>query len=153
MTTSLTLVRRIAARPSIVFDALATAEGIAAWWGPDDLPVVFAEIDLRVGGAYRVRFPTADGAEHEAFGEILELDPPRRLAMTWAYDFGGEPLEADRTSHIVFDVRAIDGGAELTFTQTGLAGAASVASHERGWAGAFVKLVARLGALPTPDQE
>ena len=31
--TSLTLVRRIAARPSIVFDALTTAEGIASWWG------------------------------------------------------------------------------------------------------------------------
>jgi uncharacterized protein YndB with AHSA1/START domain len=30
--TRLTLVRRIAARPSIVFDALTTAEGIAHWW-------------------------------------------------------------------------------------------------------------------------
>ena len=29
--TSLTLVRRIKARPSIVFDALTTAEGIASW--------------------------------------------------------------------------------------------------------------------------
>ncbi len=30
--TSLRLVRRIAARPAIVFEALSTAEGIAAWW-------------------------------------------------------------------------------------------------------------------------
>jgi uncharacterized protein YndB with AHSA1/START domain len=29
--TSLTLVRRIGARPSIVFDALTTPEGIARW--------------------------------------------------------------------------------------------------------------------------
>ena len=33
--TSLTLVRRIKARPEIVFDALATPDGIAHWWGPD----------------------------------------------------------------------------------------------------------------------
>jgi uncharacterized protein YndB with AHSA1/START domain len=52
--TSITLVRRIAARPSIVFEALVTAEGVAAWWGPDALPVVRAEVDARVGGSYRV---------------------------------------------------------------------------------------------------
>ena len=33
--TSLTLVRRIKARPQVVFDAVTTAEGIARWWGPD----------------------------------------------------------------------------------------------------------------------
>ena len=38
--TSLTLLRRIAARPSIVFDALVTPEGIASWWGPDGGPVL-----------------------------------------------------------------------------------------------------------------
>jgi uncharacterized protein YndB with AHSA1/START domain len=30
--TSLTLVRRIRARPQIVFEAVTTAEGIAQWW-------------------------------------------------------------------------------------------------------------------------
>jgi uncharacterized protein YndB with AHSA1/START domain len=47
--TSLTLVRRIKARPSIVFDALTTAEGIASWWGPDGGPVLVAESDPQVG--------------------------------------------------------------------------------------------------------
>jgi uncharacterized protein YndB with AHSA1/START domain len=61
--TSITLVRRIAARPSIVFDALTTAEGVAAWWGPDDLPALAAEVDARVGGAFRIRFPTLDGEQ------------------------------------------------------------------------------------------
>jgi uncharacterized protein YndB with AHSA1/START domain len=32
--TSLTLVRRIAARPSIVFEALTTADSVATRWGP-----------------------------------------------------------------------------------------------------------------------
>ena len=74
--TSLTLVRRIKARPSIVFDAVTTAEGIAQWWGPDAGPVLLAEADVRVGGRYRVRFRMLDGTEHESSGEYLELVRP-----------------------------------------------------------------------------
>ena len=48
--TGFTLVRQIKARPAIVFEALTTADGIAAWWGPDALPVVSAQSLLaRVG--------------------------------------------------------------------------------------------------------
>jgi uncharacterized protein YndB with AHSA1/START domain len=49
--TSLTLVRRIKARPSIVFDALTTPEGIACWWGPDDGPVLVAGPTREVAAA------------------------------------------------------------------------------------------------------
>ena len=142
--TSITLVRRIAARPAIVFDALATSEGVAAWWGPDDLPVVLAEVDARVGGAYRVRFQTADGAVHEAFGEILEVARPERLVMSWAYAVGGEPEEAGLTSRIAFELAPFEGGTELTFTHTDLRNAASAASHDRGWTGALDKLVRQM---------
>jgi uncharacterized protein YndB with AHSA1/START domain len=150
--TSLTLVRRIAARPSIVFEALATAEGIAAWWGPDKLPVIRAEADPRVGGAYRVRFCTADGQEHEAFGEYLEVVPPERLVMSWRYAAGGEPQELDRTSRIAFELRPVAGGTELTFTHADLRNAVSQASHERGWEGALAKLVRRFAETPDPGQ-
>jgi uncharacterized protein YndB with AHSA1/START domain len=145
--TNLTLVRRIAARPSIVFDALTTVEGVAAWWGPDDLPVVRAEIDARVGGAYRVGFRTLDGGEHEAFGEFLEVVRPKRLAMSWRYAFGGEPEELDRTSRIEIALRPIDTGTELTFTHADLRNETSRLSHERGWTGSLAKLV-RLLAEP-----
>ena len=74
--TSLTLVRRIRARQSIVFDAMTTAEGIAHWWGPDAGPVLIAESDPRKGGRFRVRFRTLDGTEHECSGEYLEVLPP-----------------------------------------------------------------------------
>ena len=144
--TSVTLVRRIAARPSIVFEALTTAEGIRAWFGPDDLPVILAEIDARVGGAYRVRFQTHDGQQHEAFGEYLEVDPPRRLVMSWRYASGGEPEEAGRTSRLEIEVAAFEGGSELTLTHADLRNAASQVSHENGWTGSLAKLVRNFGA-------
>jgi uncharacterized protein YndB with AHSA1/START domain len=146
--TSLTLVRRIAARPSIVFDALTTVDGVVAWWGPDDLPVILAEVDARVGGAFRVRFQTLDGQQHEACGEYLEVDPPRRLVMSWRYAFGGEPEEHGRTSRIEMELTPIAGGTELSFTHAELANAASEVSHERGWTASLTKLVRRLGGAP-----
>ena len=141
---SITLVRRIKARPSIVFDALTTADGIAAWWGPDDVPVVRVEVDARVGGAYRVRFRTLDGGEHEAYGTFLELVPPRHIVMSWQYAHGGEADEHGRTSRIEIDLVPFDGGTDLRFTHGGLATDASELSHAWGWTGSLDKLVRNL---------
>ena len=138
--TDLTLTRQIAARPSIVFDAVTTAEGIAHWFGPDDQPVLSSEMDTRLGGAFRVRFRNDDGLEHEASGEILELDPPRRVVMSWRWTDGGVADEAGRTSRVEFEVRPTDYGAELIFHHKDLANEESAASHGQGWTGALVKL-------------
>jgi len=146
--TSLTLVRRIAARPSIVFEAMTTAEGVAAWFGPDDLPVVRAEMDARVGGAYRVHFRTVDGRDHEARGEFLELVPPRRIVMSWRWAVGGEPDERDRTSRVEIEIRAIGDGTELTFTHAALGTEASAKGHTQGWSGALDKLARHLENAP-----
>jgi len=148
--TSLTLVRRIAARPSIVFERLTTADGIASWWGPDDLPVTLAEIDARVGGAYRVRFHTFDGREHEACGECLEMTPPIRVVMSWRWALGGDPAEFGRVSRIEIDLRPIESGTELTFTHADLSNVASQQSHERGWTGSLAKLVRSLTDVSAP---
>ena len=57
--TSLTLVRRIAARPSIVFDALTTADGMASWWGPDAGPVLARQIRYPRGRPVQGAVPDA----------------------------------------------------------------------------------------------
>lgn len=135
--TSLTLVRRIAARPSIVFEALTTARGIASWWGPDDGPVLAADVDPRVGGRYRVRFRTLDGREHESAGEYLELEKPHRIIMSWRWaEGGGGPGE----SRLEFHLRPIESGTELTLVHAQLATDESALGHKRGWSGALDKL-------------
>jgi uncharacterized protein YndB with AHSA1/START domain len=142
--TSLTLVRRISARPSIVFDALTRPEGIASWWGPDDGPVVLAETDIRVGGLFRVRFRMLDGTEHESTGQYIEIVKPIRLVMSWRWTYGGEPEEDGEESRVEIDLRPIDTGTELTFTHSRLRTEGSRDSHESGWTGALDKLVRRL---------
>ena len=138
--TSLTLVRRIAARPSIVFEALTSPEGIVHWWGPDAGPVLLAETDVRVGGRFRVRFRTLDGSEHESSGEYLEVVTPERLAMSWRWQDGEDPGE----SLVEIDLRAVAQGTELTFTHSRLHDEDTRRSHEQGWSGALDKLQSHL---------
>jgi uncharacterized protein YndB with AHSA1/START domain len=142
--TSVTLVRQIRARPSIVFDLLSTAEGLTSWWGPADRPVLSSEADVRVGGRYRVRFRTDDGLEHECAGEFLAVDPPVSIVLSWRWTAGGEAEEGDGVSRVEMHVRPIDTGTELTLVLAELRNAASAASHEWGWSGALDKLQARL---------
>ena len=135
--TSLTLVRRIGARPSIVFDALITPEGITRWWGPDGGPVLIAEVDARVGGSFRVRFRTVEGGEHECVGEYNTIERPERLAMSWRW-LGGS--EDPGKSLLEFNLREIPDGTELTLTHSQLFDEESRRNHEKGWSGSLDKL-------------
>lgn len=139
--TSVAHIRRIAARPAIVFEALTTSEGMASWWGPDDLPVVSAQADPRVGGHFRVRFHTQDGLEHECAGQFLEIVRHERIVMSWQWTSGGEPSERENVSRLELHLRAIDTGTELTLVHAALRDEVSARSHERGWEGALDKLV------------
>jgi uncharacterized protein YndB with AHSA1/START domain len=137
--TSLTLVRRIKARPQIVFDAVTTAEGIAQWWGPDAGPVLLSESDPRVGGRFRVRFRMLDSTEHESSGEFLEIIRPERVVMSWRWQ---DPLEDPGESLIEITLRAVPEGTELTFTHSRLHDEESRRGHEEGWTGSLDKLEA-----------
>jgi uncharacterized protein YndB with AHSA1/START domain len=138
--TSVTLVRLIRARPSVVFEALTTPHGIAHWWGPDAGPVLVAETDARVGGRFRIRFRMLDGTEHESTGEYLEIVVGKRLVMSWQWTVGGEPDERGEQSRLAIELRPIDVGTELTLTHARLKTENSRRSHERGWTGALDKL-------------
>ena len=139
-----TLVRQIAARRSIVFDAFVTPEGLTSWWGPDEYPVISASADVRVGGLFRVRFKTEDGLIHECQGEFLEIVKPERLVMSWRWTENGVslelPEEQGNVSRLELHLRAIDTGTELTLIHAALKSEKSAASHTYGWGGALRKL-------------
>jgi uncharacterized protein YndB with AHSA1/START domain len=141
--TSLTLVRRIRARPQIVFDAVTTAEGIAQWWGPDAGPVLLSESDPRVGGRYRVRFRMLGSTEHESSGEFLEIRRPERVVLSWRWRGG---LEDPGESRIEITLRAVPEGTELTLTHSRLHDEETRSSHEKGWTGSLDKLEAHFAA-------
>ncbi len=137
---SLTIVKTIAARPEIVFDAMIEPEGLRMWIGPDDGPVLIAQSEARVGGKFRLRFKMLDDSEHEATGEYLEVERPSKLAMTWQWQ-----NHDDRTvSRIDVALRAVAQGTELTFTHSQLPNDEERDGHRKGWNGALEKLARAL---------
>ena len=72
---SLTLKRRLTAPPSKVFAAWTDPEKLAQWFGPADTVAgsASAELDVRVGGRFRVRFSTTNGEQHEVGGVYREV--------------------------------------------------------------------------------
>ncbi|HEY7889725.1 MAG TPA: SRPBCC domain-containing protein [Steroidobacteraceae bacterium] len=148
--TEAVLVRRIAARPAIVFDALVTADGIASWWGPEEQPALSAVADARVNGRFRVSFRTSDGCENECTGEFLEIVKPTHVVLSWRWAVGGEPDERENVSKVEFRLRAIDTGTELTLIHSALVSEASARGHTFGWDGSLKKLQRRYsGPNPT----
>ena len=144
--TEITIVRRIAARAAIVFDALTTAEGMTSWWGPDEGPVLFAAAEAKVGGRFQVRFRKLDGSEHECSGEFLEIEQQRRIVMSWEWTSGGVPSERGQVSRLELHLRPIDTGTELTLIHAALHDEESASSHSWGWEGALGKLARRFAA-------
>jgi uncharacterized protein YndB with AHSA1/START domain len=134
--TSLTIIRRIKARPEILFDLLVTADGISQWWGPDAGPVLLSESDPRAGGQYRLKFRTLSGVDCETTGEFLELTRPERVRMTWRW------VGDTDASLIEMVLRPIPEGTALTFTQSRLPDDATARGHEKGWNGSLDKLEA-----------
>ena len=83
--------RIINAPPRIVFEAWTKAELFQRWWVPKSfgLTLLSCELDVRVGGVYRLvfRHPAAP-KPMEFFGRYLEVTPHSRLV--WTNEEGGD---------------------------------------------------------------
>jgi uncharacterized protein YndB with AHSA1/START domain len=133
---SLTFVRRYAAPPERVWRAWTEPAALKQWFGPANEPVAVAEIDLRVGGRFRIEFGGKDGREHEVQGVYREVIPPEKLVFTWTW-----PRSTPERESLVTIIIARQGeGTELVFKHEGFYDQAVRDGHEQGWTGAFAKL-------------
>ena len=122
-----------------VFAVLTDPQALARWFGPAAADTAQAvELDLRVGGRYRIVFGAPDGSEHEASGVYTEVVPLRRLAFTWWRR--GMP-EAEW--QVTIELRPVAGGTELSFRHV-FGNVAARDDHGVGWPPTFEKLGAHL---------
>lgn len=79
----LVVTRTLNALPHIVFEAWTNADLFKRWWVPKSygLNLVSCELDVRVGGEYRLKF-LHEGSTMEFFGTYLEVVPNSRLVWT-----------------------------------------------------------------------
>jgi uncharacterized protein YndB with AHSA1/START domain len=103
------------------------------WWGPGGEPVSLAELDVRVGGRFRIVFGGADGKAHECAGVYREVVPNRTLVFTWTWP-NSTP---ERESLVTITLRAASKGTELTFLHEQFFDATVRDNHRRGWSAAL----------------
>jgi uncharacterized protein YndB with AHSA1/START domain len=144
--TVLVLTRTFAAPREKVFRAWTDPALLKKWWaaGPGFTPTV-AEIDLRVGGRYRLgmRAPDAD-ADYVVAGTYREVQRPARLVYTWAWEGAGAP-------ETLVTVEFLDRGAqtEVILTHEQFADASDRDQHASGWSGCLDNLARVLTASDT----
>jgi len=93
--------------PEKLWEALTTPEFQRQYWFG-----MHIDSDFKPGSPWRLLFE--DGSAADA-GEVLEADPPRRLAISWRHEWKPE-LAAEGLARASFDIEPGDGTVKLTVT-------------------------------------
>ena len=138
---SLALTRSYPVAPEKVWRAWTDAEAVKRWWGPGPgEPVSLAELDVRVGGRFRIVFGGPDGKMHECAGVYRQVEPHRRLVFTWRWP----NTTPERISVVTLTFSAVEEGTRLHFKHEQLFDEKARDDHQRGWSGSLAKLATYL---------
>jgi uncharacterized protein YndB with AHSA1/START domain len=125
---ALTRELEIDASPETVWELLVDPVKMTRWMG------MSATLEARPGGVYHCNVVPG----HTAVGEVIEVDPPRRLVHTWGWEEGGSVAPGSTT--VEYELVPSGSGTLLRFTHRDLPGADSVESHGHGWDHYFERL-------------
>ncbi len=122
--------RVLRAPPERVYRAFLDPDAMVKWLPPHGFTGKVHEIDVRVGGRYRMSFTNLGNGQSHAFGgEYLELVPGERIVHTDRFDNPGLPGEMKTT--VTF--RAVFCGTELQVVQEGIPAVIPAEACTLGW--------------------
>jgi len=101
------------------------------------------DVDVRVGGRFRIVFQTLNGERHEMTGAYRVTEPGRRLVWdtTWI-------TFPERQSLVTIDFRPVAEGTELTVLHEQFHDEGVRDAHVQGWGGTLNKLQTLLETSP-----
>jgi uncharacterized protein YndB with AHSA1/START domain len=132
---SLSLRRRLAAPPATVWQAWTDPQKLARWFGPERIVHADADLDVRVGGRFRVVMHENNGDRHVVGGIYKEVEEHRRLVFSWAWHSTPE-----RESQVTVTLKPDGDGTVLILTHEQLFVEATKERHTGGWTGSLDKL-------------
>lgn len=138
------LITRVFDAPrELVFRAWTDPAHARHWWGPVNYPAAYMEMDVRIGGAWRIclRGAEPNGRELWQGGVFREILAPERLVFTFAWEEEGERgLETLVT--VLFAEE--NGRTRMTFRQEPFQSVEERDGHRWGWNSAYDRLEAHL---------
>jgi uncharacterized protein YndB with AHSA1/START domain len=144
---SVTLHRVLKAKPEKVYRAFTEANAIASWIPPYGFVCIVHNMDVKVGGTYRmtfINFTTGNG--HSFGGKFLEIKPNEFLKYTDKFEDPNLPGEMITT----VSLKKVSAGTELKVTQEGIPEAIPADMCYLGWQDSLDKLI-RLTDPEIPD--
>ncbi len=82
----LLMTRSFAAPRALLWKAMSEPQHLARWFGPHDHVNEVLEFNFRLGGKWRIRSTMRGNEQVTFFGEFREIDEPRLLTQTFAFD-------------------------------------------------------------------
>ncbi len=130
---ALRIERVLDAPRDIVFRAWTEQHALKKWFHfNEEWEIVEVQVDLRVGGAYRVGWRAPDGNMWYEFGQYREIVPPERLVHTCSFDF---PDFVEGETLVTVELEDLGGHTRLILLQEGYRDPAHRDAHEQGWPG------------------
>jgi uncharacterized protein YndB with AHSA1/START domain len=93
--------------PEKLWQALLEPEFTRRWWCE-----TWQDCDWKVGSSWKIMIP--DGRIGDA-GEVLEIDPPKRLVVSWRNEFIPD-MKAEGFSRCTFELEPLGTSVKLTIT-------------------------------------
>jgi len=140
----LTLRRTVPAARERVFRAWTNADELKQWFAvAEGYTTPIAEVDLRVGGRYRLGMQPPDSSElHIAEGVYREIRPPEKIVFTWRWE---SMPETERDTLVTVEFIAHGNTTEVVLRHEAFAEAAQRDTHDEGWRGCLASLKRFLG--------
>jgi uncharacterized protein YndB with AHSA1/START domain len=125
--------RRVAAPRERVFQAWTKAEHLQRWFFPSIVgeAVPHTEVDLRVGGRYRITMHTPDGDITAMVGGTYhEVHPPEKLVFSWAWE---APQPDSSETLVTVELHDVQGETEIIITHERFPAQTGQEEHTIGW--------------------
>jgi uncharacterized protein YndB with AHSA1/START domain len=144
---SVSLHRVLKANPEKVYRAFTEADALSAWLPPYGFLCVVHEMEMHVGGSYKMSFTNfSTGNAHSFGGKYLEIDPNNFLKYTDKFDDPNLPGEMTTSVWL----KKVLGGTDLKIIQEGIPSAIPAEMCYLGWQESLEKL-AKLVEPEIPD--
>ena len=105
------------------------------------------DIELEPGG--RMRYSSPDRSRVFVAGEVLEVDPPRKLRHTYIFTMAPDPV-----TEVTWELESVAEGTRVTITHAGWTKEKDADKHAAGWNDILGMLKSQLetGDIPTKNK-
>jgi uncharacterized protein YndB with AHSA1/START domain len=140
--------RVLKAPPARIYKAFLDPDALAKWLPPNGFTGKVHQMDVRIGGSYKMSFTNlSTGGSHSFGGEYLELVPNERIRHTDVFDDKNLPGTMQKT----ITLKKVLCGTEVHIIHEGIPDAIPPEMCYLGWQESLV-LLGKLVEAEIPDQ-